>query len=53
MIVIRSAAPENLKLLNLGVNIVLIGSLDGMEMVSHLSLVLIAEWYLVANDRRR
>ena len=36
-----------------GVNIVLIGLLDGMEMVPHLSLVLIAYWYLVANDRRR
>ena len=36
-----------------GVNIVLIGPLDGMEMVPHLSLVLIAEWYLVANDMRR
>ena len=33
-----------------GVNIVLIGPLDGMEMVPHLSLVLIADWYLVAND---
>ena len=36
-----------------GVNIVLIGPLDGMELVPHLSLVLIADWYLVANDRRR
>ena len=36
-----------------GANIVLIGPLDGMEMVPHLSLVLIADWYLVANDRRR
>ena len=34
-----------------GVNIVLIGPLDGMEMVSHLSLVLIADWYLVANHK--
>ena len=30
-----------------GVNTVLIGPLDGMEMVPHLSLVLIADWYLV------
>ena len=29
------------------VNTVLIGRLDGMEMVPHLSLVLIADWYLV------
>ena len=36
-----------------GVNTVLIGPLDGMEMVPHLSLVLTADWYLVANDRRR
>ena len=36
-----------------GVNIALIGPLDGMEMIPHLSLVLIADWYLVANDRRR
>ena len=36
-----------------GVNIVLIGLLDGMEMVPHLSLVVIADWYLVANDRWR
>ena len=36
-----------------GVNIVLVGSLDGMEMVPHLSFVLIADWYLVTNDRRR
>ena len=36
-----------------GVTTVLIGPLDGMEMVPHLSLVLIADWYLVANDRRR
>ena len=36
-----------------GVNIVLIGLFDGMEKVPHLSLVLIADWYLVANDRRR
>ena len=36
-----------------GVNTVLIGVLDGMVMVPHLSLVLIADWYLVANDRRR
>ena len=36
-----------------GVIIVLIGPLDEMEMVPHLSLVLIADWYLVANDRGR
>ena len=36
-----------------GVNIVLIGLFDGMEMETHLSLVLIADWYLVANDKRR
>ena len=29
------------------VNIVLIGLLDGIEIVPHLSLVLIADWYLV------
>ena len=36
-----------------GVSIVLIGPLDGMEMVPHLSLVLIADWYLVANGQER
>ena len=37
-----------------GVNIVLIGPFDdGMKMVPHFSLVLIADWYLLAYDRRR